>query len=461
MSIERLKLAVLTLVVAFAASACTDLPTAESTGDRESVVSPEPSGSQASAAALASNPRFLGLAREFPGFGGAYLREDGRMAVYMAEGQDRAVQSREDLVGGIARALTAQGRSVSASQIALVAGDHDLLRLSDWHQRASHLLTLDGVVFTAVDQSRNRLRVGVVDEASRSAVVDALGDLDIPLDAVIMDRAEPFVALDGHTLRDRVRPVAGGLQIAWEGAPGSFFACTLGANVLRPNGPGRNRLHFLTNSHCTRERGVVHGTQYWQNLPDIPPFSAEATTIGFEVLDPPFFTSAENALCPEGRNCRFSDAALAEYSRGDGAAASFASIYRTKFFGTGNAAGSLEIEEERPPRFRIVDDVAFPVGGETLDKMGRTTGWTRGEVILACATVNVAGTNVTMICQDIVQAAAAGGDSGSPVFMQIGDTRDVHFYGLLWGGGAIGGQLVHVFSAASNIAVELGAFQTH
>ena len=89
-----------------------------------------------------------------------------------------------------------------------------------------------------------------------------------------------------------------------------------------------------------------------------------------------------------------------------------------------------------------------------LGKVGRTTGWTEGSVARTCANVLVAGTDIVMLCQDLVLAAVGAGDSGAPVFMQIGDSRDVVPSGILWGGttGAF------FFSSLFNVALDLGSF---
>jgi hypothetical protein len=94
--------------------------------------------------------------------------------------------------------------------------------------------------------------------------------------------------------------------------------------------------------------------------------------------------------------------------------------------------------------------------GELLDKVGRTTGWTRGAVLATCVDVGVSGARIAMLCQDFVEAAVAGGDSGSPVFQQVGD-KDATLYGILWGGAGS----LYVFSAMENIREELTEFRTH
>jgi hypothetical protein len=95
----------------------------------------------------------------------------------------------------------------------------------------------------------------------------------------------------------------------------------------------------------------------------------------------------------------------------------------------------------------------------TLHKVGRTTGWTSGNVVGSCMTVNVSGSNIALLCQTLVQNSGvqivAGGDSGSPVFQRISvDDDNVELVGILWGGSSSGD--LFVFSPLKNIQEELG-----
>lgn len=196
--------------------------------------------------------------------------------------------------------------------------------------------------------------------------------------------------------------------------------CTLGFNAQLGSGNGFVTNGFVTNSHCTKKRGEVEGTQHSQPWPGI---------IGTEILDPPFFTGSP---CPSKRKCSYADVAFDQLSQG--VTAELGYLMRTDSVNL----GSLTIDG----RFRIVGEAPSNAGvGETLNKVGRTTGWTQGNVTNSCANVNVAGTTIIMLCQDRVAAASDGGDSGSPAF-KISDNpqqpNDVILYGILWGGSLTG-----------------------
>jgi hypothetical protein len=90
-----------------------------------------------------------------------------------------------------------------------------------------------------------------------------------------------------------------------------------------------------------------------------------------------------------------------------------------------------------------------------VNKIGRTSGWTQGEIVATCVHTNVFGSNITQLCQTFVSAGVAAGDSGSPVFVIDGGRR-VTLVGILWGGS---GSSLYVFSPLKQIQDELGAFR--
>jgi secreted trypsin-like serine protease len=78
------------------------------------------------------------------------------------------------------------------------------------------------------------------------------------------------------------------------------------------------------------------------------------------------------------------------------------------------------------------------------------SGWTFGNVTSTCTNSNVANSDITYFCQDRVATTSAGGDSGSPYFVRIGETNQIHLIGIHWGSG--GGTTV--MSAMNNIRYE-------
>jgi len=156
-----------------------------------------------------------------------------------------------------------------------------------------------------------------------------------------------------------------------------------------------------------------------------PTWNAAADSVGIEYLDPPLRDFG--ALCPSGRDdCRWSDAALVAYAGGvdwhKGA------IARTISPDRWNGSRTLE------GTFWIGGKYNTPVVGQTLHKIGATTGWTYGEVDAVCVNYPFPPLETPyLMCQDLVNAGAWDGDSGSPVFLWVGGD-DVELAGILWGG---------------------------
>jgi hypothetical protein len=366
--------------------------------------------------------RFADVGRAAPGFGGMFVRA-GVLNVYLADHTQRAAASRAIEAAFGAEALRAGG-------VRYLGADYSFNQLKAWQQRANALFAVSGVVTTDVDEAANRVAVGVESASAARAVEKEVAAAGIPAAAVRIDVVGQIHAL--ATLRDRVRPLVGGLQIRFDG-----FLCTLSYNATH----GTQGDGFVTNSHCTTNRGTVDGTLYYQPLDQVAD-----QFIGTEVLDPPFFQRTNG--CPRGRLCRWSDSAYA--SRASGVTATRGAIART----TGANNGSLEIAGS----FSIGSELAGnSVVGTTLNKVGRTTGWTQGNVTNSCVDTGVSGSRFVMLCQDFVSAGVGGGDSGSPVFRIVG-TNTVQLSGILWGGNSAGTSFV--YSPMTNIERELGALAT-
>ena len=358
------------------------------------------------------------LARGVPGFGGFFFDAAGTPTVYLRNpAQQAAVEH------ALAPFFQAQGLGRSTVQVR--RGDFDWPQLERWFGQATEAVLAErGGVFVDADEASNRVRIGV----ERGYVARARGlvaRLGIPTEAVIVEETEPIQL--AATLRSRVRPIIGGLQINFPG-----YLCTLGFNAVR-----NSQNSFITNSHCTKTQGGTEGTPYWQ-----PTQTVDPVQIGSEVHDPVYFRSSNG--CPQGRRCRWSDASRAAYA--SGIQFTLGRIAQT----TGANNGSVTISGN----FSITAEGSASVG-QTVSKVGRTTGWTRGSVTATCVNTGVSGTNIVQLCQTFVSAKVGAGDSGSPVFK---GSSGVTLVGILWGGSSSGTQFV--FSPISNIERELGALKT-
>lgn len=401
---------------------------------------------------------FTRAAQAVPGFGGMYFDRTGVLNVYATPARTRAPVARRQLAAELRAfrggALAARIGRTSASGIAALSpeamvvreGAYDFAQLQTWKERLSSLFGTRQVAYVDVDESLNRLRVGILASASRPAIQQTIARLGVPREAVLLTRTPPIRRL--ATVRDRVRPVPGGVQIYFPApSQNAAFICTLGFNARRPGAAGN---FFVTASHCSDIQGGEEGTSYYQPLP--VQGNPSANRIGIEYLDPEY--GNPGGLCEPGFRCRLSDALLARYQvRPD-----FGSIARTTFSLT--RIGSLIIDPANP-RWTIVGEFGFPFLGETAHKQGRTSGWTQGPVILTCADTFVFDTDIIQLCQDFVLAGVRPGDSGSPVFeRESPNSSNVFLTGLLWGGATLDGAPAFVFSSMENIEFELGPLTT-
>jgi len=294
---------------------------------------------------------------------------------------------------------------------------------------SSEIMAMPRTVFAAHDADAGLMVFGVEDNATLASVRAELARRGIPASAYRVE-ITPAIHPMSDNLRSEHRPTKGGLQIHW-----SQYVCTLGFNVDHAGGRS-----FITNSHCTDNQGTTGNTQYNQPLR-----STSADPIAFEADDPAY---ARIAGCSRGKVCRYSDAARALYQ--PGTESTRGSIAKTTGLNNGSlsVAGSFTVTAQ--------NNTSTNYSG-TLHKVGRTTGWSSGNVSNTCATVNVSGSNIQLLCQTIVQRNGTrivqGGDSGSPVF-QKGTSDDVMLVGILWGGNSAGD--LFVFSPLKNIQDELG-----
>jgi hypothetical protein len=373
--------------------------------------------------------RFAQIATEVPGFGGMFFDENGTPTVYMLD--DRAVDHR--LVTKIEQALgqtVLGGEQLPKTGLQVLQGQYSFLQLKRWYdQMWVPVLEIPEVVMTDIDEAKNRLRIGVENLGMEPVVEEYLAQLGIPREAVVIEQTDPIVMLT--SLRDRHRPLVGGLQINFSG-----FLCTIGFNAVRQGVNG-----FVTCSHCTDIQGGVEGTVYHQHLA-----SGTTNRVGLEIADPTYFTGSP---CPSGRRCRRSDSAFVQVPHPSGP-----SVTQSLGFVARPNSGSFAWNGTNT--FRITAE-ADPLVGQTIIKVGRTTGRSSGPVTSTCVNVGVSGTNITQLCQSFATTTVAGGDSGSPV-IRITSGTDVQLKGILWGGG--GASIVFSPISGVQLSSELGTLTT-
>jgi hypothetical protein len=369
------------------------------------------------------------IGREIPSFGGLFYDEQGRPNVYLL-----------DTHGTAAAALKKMGPEVLVRQ-----GDYEFARLLAWRYELRPLLALPGVVSLDVDETRNRVVLGL-DATSRSRSPDRdrlereLLFTRVPRQAVLLEDAPPVEALVG--LQSKFRPAPGGVQIVFPLSPLSYAFCTLGFNAYR--GPV---FGFVTCSHCTGTRGEVDDMRYYQNTPS-------SGAIGTEIADPVHFADPP---CPPGRRCRWSDSAFAKYDNPK--LGTLGKIARPA--SNASEVGTLNLSSGTA-RFTVAGRIGSPLAGAFVHKVGRTTGWTYGTVLSTCVDINF-GPELTLLCQSYARIGSNSGDSGSPVFFRNGAGAKIKLAGILWGRvfDSQGNPLAAIFSPLANIELDLGRLKVN
>lgn len=325
----------------------------------------------------------------------------------------------------------------TASDPSLARSPQAAARLEAVFQRISpEVMAIPGAVFSDHDETTGKVVIGVEHVAAASGVRSAMARLRIADSDYAVELTQPIHF--ATTLRDVFRPTVAGVQVHF-----SRYVCTLGANVDHAGGRS-----FIINSHCTERQGGTEETTYAQ-----PDRTTDPTVIATEVDDPVYVKGG--AGCPKGKKCRYSDASRALYSAG--VASNRGEIAQT----TGANNLSLTVSAANPIFMVTSQDDAtrsFPIG-TVVNKVGRTTGWTRGEVTRTCVNTSVSGSTVYLFCQTFVSdpggaQVVGGGDSGSGVF-QVTSGNNVKLLGLLWGGSS--DNRTFVFSPLAAVQQELGS----
>lgn len=320
------------------------------------------------------------------------------------------------------------------------------------------VLTLPNVVFLDLDEARGCITVGIA-TASAAVEVASFAAAHGVSPSVVKTVVTPRIkrVLD---LQDEFRPTMGGLQIQFKLGQSLIGNCSLGLPTWSFN---RGKYGFLTASHCTEgTQGGMMGT--WFSQRGGRWFWGDK--IGVESLDLALFDTNANARCPAGRLCRFSDAAFAEYDQDT--LGITGRVMRPSTVCTMAGTSCPLTVARSTDDIRMVYGISGLIAGDLVDKVGRTSGWTRGAITNTCADIkvfdtdatgNVVDTMITFLCQYIVNTTSLSGDSGGPVFEFSATTGNGQFAGILWGGSADPmTATTMIFSPITGIDQELGSF---
>lgn len=135
-----------------------------------------------------------------PGYGGSYVDADPstseitRVHVWLTEPNEAAAAKVRDAV------VADCGPQTRKPDYVTHAADYTWTQLLSWHRSLGDVLSLPGVVLTDVDETRNRLVVGVNDRAKHGAAVEqTVARLGIPRAAVIIETRSAIRQLPSPT----------------------------------------------------------------------------------------------------------------------------------------------------------------------------------------------------------------------------------------------------------------------
>jgi hypothetical protein len=405
------------------------------------------------------------IARDVPGFGGFHYDREGNVTAYVTDlSQGAAV--RAALRPIVQERMAWRGaRGAAPPRFTLLHGRYGFLQLATWRDELSTpVLDLPGVESVDLDEAANRIRIGVSNGAVRGAVQSKLAQLGIPGDAAVIELEDTVYPIDpttpsyevgssscgfaAYTIEDCIRPLTGSIQIGWlvpNQAPGTFSRCTTGFVADMDDG---TRV-VITNSHCGERLWARDYESYYQNYPGTTGNVRTDLYVGHEYRDP----SGSSCGFLSVNKCRNADAMAIWVDPSTGATTNFGYIARTTYANTGSPGS--EVIDQANPTFRISSTVYSVRLNDPINKIGVKTGWTRGYVSQTCVDTNTEGYRKYR-CQDKARLHLDSGDSGSPVFREVGDGTVV-LYGLVWG--ASDDRQTAYFSSFPQIQKDLGTLR--
>lgn len=374
---------------------------------------------------------FYKLSETIPGFGGMFWTDRGEPVAYLQDLTDAGLPQTRNTLEGFMGARQLPG----TSQISFRLGAFSWNELYTWREALREdIFSIQGVTRLGIDESANRISVGITSETMEPQVRQLASRLRIPAAAMIFTTAGYSTFRSDTTNWDHVRPVAGGLGIRIPISGSLNKKCTF---------TFRSGAYFIVPAHCTKEIGVTHNDKVYQPSPLL-----SGWLIGTEISDPSTFA------CARGAKCRWSDAALV-WKQADIAQGIIYALFRcetgcppapplTFYVHPSSPLGILTITEER----------RWPVMNELVNHMGAVSGPHSGRVVETCMDrFTTAG--VWLLCQDIVNMHSEQGDSGAPIYGCIDfQCYNVRVYGMLVAGNSAANETV--LSAMYNIEYELG-----
>ena len=290
-------------------------------------------------------------------------------------------------------------------------GDYDFQQLSDWRDSVTLrvLGTVRGVYSSDLDEVLNRVTIGADSSEATAAEAAAIGiliSLSVPVAAIHFSLGRQPVSSIGvanarslahaiyeagdTSLRDDGTALAGGFEIDRSLGGNRYELCTAGLVITR-----NSTTYLVTASHCS---STMYNLDTGDDLYQVDAGRA----IGHEAWD-----TTASGDDPK----RNSDAALITV---DTMTALRGVIARTTSRSY-DTYGRIQIDTTRPYLYVYTTSSEPPVG-TYVDKIGRSTGWTYGDVSGTCVDMENTETDKIIACTTKANVFTGKGDSGAALF---------------------------------------------
>jgi hypothetical protein len=144
------------------------------------------------------------LNKLIPGFGGMFINQSGQFTIYLTHPATQKAKAKEVLSNSepIKKALArirAEGQkyqSASVANINIKKGQYTFIQLQVWENKiVDKVSTMDGFYGNGIDQSKNKVSIGVKDREVKNKIIKRLVKLNIPKNAIMIYKTSPAIEL--------------------------------------------------------------------------------------------------------------------------------------------------------------------------------------------------------------------------------------------------------------------------
>jgi len=390
------------------------------------------------------------IAAQEPGFGGAFIDDNGNLVVWASD-VTRGENIRRQLLrfANLVPGQKTHAAKFAAAHLVVRKSDYSIADLNQWREAIENAAIFHWQA-TDVDEQENRIWIGVASTSDIAIVRNAATSLNIPQNALDIEPVTVKQTSAQYLNGSSVSPIAAGVGAYF----GPFYStasnyCTIGMvdtiAVAPPGTSGLASRGFITAYHCLGE--ADYG---WAKL-----LTSGGTYDSLGRGQLPYFPQDPHSMnpnetkqgwtCPSpGYNCTFADvvqfyvdssiATKRGYMAGNvNTTVTYGVIAPTIDSVSGFQTGSLQIDSTKSIEMQGENGSFNMFVGDAVHKIGAGSGHTYGTITRSCVSVvdqvNAAET-FRLFCQMIATYGSTDGDSGAPVYYN----PSVPYYeGLQWG----------------------------